>query len=103
MTEGRYSAEEAAQLLQTENMKISKRTVNYYAFDKNMFDITTNGKKCFTTLELNKLRAIYLLKEYSNYTLGQIKGIINSCTLEEVKEICAKRASSIRNFTTNTS
>lgn len=102
ITEARYSAEEASQLLQMENMNVSKRTVNYYAFSKKMFDITTNGKKCFTTVELDKLRSIYLLKEYTNYTLEQIKIIINSHTLEEIKETCASRVSSIRELKSNT-
>ncbi|MFZ3102601.1 MAG: hypothetical protein WA113_10480, partial [Desulfitobacteriaceae bacterium] len=92
---------EASQLLQTENMKVSKRTVNYYAFSKKMFDITTNGKKCFTTVELDKLRSIFLLKEYTNYTLEQIKVIINSHTIEEIKEICARRVSGIRELNSN--
>ncbi len=94
MQDNRYSAEEVAKILKAEgDDSVSKRTVNYYAFEKNMFDIKESGKSCFTEEEVDKIRAIRLLKECSAFTLEQIKKIISKHSLDEIREICLDRVS----------
>lgn len=91
-----YSAEEVAKILQAEgDNDISKRTINYYAFDKRLFEVSGSGKKIFTDADIDKIRAIRMLKNCTTYTLEQIKQIINKHSLEEVSEMCAKRVSDI--------
>lgn len=99
MKPNHYSAEDVANILRSEGFSdINKRTVNYYAFDKKMFDIQGTGKKCFTDRELDKIRAIRLLREHTNLTLDQIKQIINTRSLEEIKQFCINRVSNIREY-----
>ncbi|MBS4030719.1 MAG: MerR family transcriptional regulator [Clostridiales bacterium] len=96
MNERGYTAEEVAEILRAEgDASISKRTVNYYAFDKNMFEVSLGGKGTFTEAEINKIRGIRMLKECTNYTLEQIKKNINTQTLEDIKQLCLKRATEI--------
>jgi len=93
----RFTAEEVAEKLREEGDKgITKRTVNYYAFDKNMFEISLRGKKIFTEKEIDKIRAVRMLKEYTSCNLTEIKKIINLKDLEEIKEMCLKRAEEMR-------
>ncbi len=90
--QGRYTAEEAAQVLQAEgDSEISKRTVNYYAFEKSMFEVSTTGKRCFTDEDLDKLRAIRLLREHTRLTLDQIKVAIRDRSLYEIRASCLAR------------
>lgn len=92
----KYSAEDVAKLLQSEGYSdVTRRTVNYYAFDKGMFPVQEAGKKCFSQREVDKIRAIRLLKEHTNMTLEQIKKVINEHSLDEIKEICVSRTLSI--------
>lgn len=99
MKANHYSAEDVANILRAEGFSdINKRTVNYYAFDKKMFDVQRTGKKCFTDRELDKIRAIRLLREYTNLTLDQIKQIINTHSLEEIKQFCINRVASIGEY-----
>lgn len=92
MSEKTYTAKEVAEILQKEgHSDISKRTVNYYAFDKTMFDIKQTGKNCFAETEINKIRAIKLLQKHTNMTLNQIKTIVNTHSLDEIKQICLNR------------
>lgn len=84
MEQNTYSAEEVARLLTAEGYEITKRTVNYYAFEKNMFE-TLTGKKSFSVEQLDKLKGIMILKRYTTYTLGQIKKIIETYDLAEIK------------------
>lgn len=80
-----YTAKEAADKLQQEGFAdITTRTVNYYAFEKSMFDISQTGKKCFTDKELKKMKAIKHLQKTTNFTLEQIKNIINKYDYEEI-------------------
>ncbi len=95
MEKKKYSAEEAAKILKSEGYDISKRTVNYYAFDKKLFEVKETGKNCFTDEELDKIRGIRILQEYTNYTLNQIKEIINRYTLSEITKMCEGRLQSI--------
>ncbi|MBS3885749.1 MAG: MerR family transcriptional regulator [Dethiobacter sp.] len=96
MNERGYTAEEVAEILRAEgDASISKRTVNYYAFDKNMFEVSLGGKGIFSEGEINKLRGIRMLKECTNYSLEQIKKIINMQTLEDIKQLCLRRATEI--------
>ncbi len=90
--EKRYTAEEAAEKLREEgDKKITKRTINYYAFDQSMFKINLQGKKIFTEAEIDKIRAIRLLRVYTDYKLKEIKKLINSKTLLEIKEMCLEK------------
>lgn len=90
--QGRYTAEEAAQALQAEgDGEISKRTVNYYAFEKSMFEVSATGKRCFTDADLDKIRAIRLLREHSSLTLQQIKTAIRDRSLNEIRASCFAR------------
>ncbi len=95
MEKKKYSAEEVAKILQSEGYDISKRTVNYYAFDKKLFEVKETGKNCFTDEELYKIRGIRILREYTNFTLYQIKEIINQYTLPEIMRMCEGRLQSV--------
>lgn len=95
MDVNKYSADEVAKILRSEGHDISKRTVNYYAFDKGMFEIKETGKNCFTDKELDKIRAIRLLRECTNLTLDQIRTVINQRSLQEISMMCAGRLHSI--------
>lgn len=90
-----YTAEEVSQILQKEGFDITKRTVNYYAFEKNMFELSNTGKSCFTDVEIEKIKAIDLLREYTKFTLAQIKQIINTKSYEEIKKLCVERVAKI--------
>jgi DNA-binding transcriptional MerR regulator len=88
----KYTADEAAEKLKSHGFgDFTKRTVNYYAFEKNMFNIQENGKGIFTDREIEKLAAIKLLRTHTNYTLEQIKNIINNSSLEDIKGFCKRR------------
>lgn len=95
MEKKKYSAEEVAKILQSEGYDISKRTVNYYAFDKKLFEVKETGKNCFTDEELDKIRGIRILREYTNFTLNQIKEIINQYPLPEIMKMCESRLQSV--------
>lgn len=60
-----------------------------------MSEIKETGRNCFTDTEVDKIRAIRLLRECTNLTLNQIKKIINQRTLREITEICEGRLMSI--------
>ena len=81
----RYSAEGVVRLLRSAGFNINKRTVNYYAFDKKIIDVSETGKKCFTDVELDKIQAILLLRERTDFSLEEIKDIVNSSKLAEIK------------------
>lgn len=81
-----YSAKEVAELLRKEGLTdITSRTINYYAFDKKMFNINSVGKKCFTNIEIDKIKGIKKLQELTKFTLEQIKEIINKYSYEEIE------------------
>lgn len=80
-----YTAKEVAEELQKEGYSdITTRTVNYYAFEKKMFDVPLTGKKCFTDREIEKIKAIKHLQKTTNFTLNQIKEIINTYDYGEI-------------------
>lgn len=84
-----YSAQDVADILKKYNREISKRTVNYYAFDRKMFE-TESKKNCFTDEDVEKIENILLLREKTSYTLEQIKTIINTKTSEEIRAMFSK-------------
>lgn len=96
----RYTAEEVSNILKSAGFDITKRTVNYYAFEKKMFEIKRVGKKIFTNLEVDKILAILLLRERSDMNLDEIKKVINSYDLEEIKRKYPKNRSQFRSFVT---
>ena len=82
-----YTAKEVAQKLQNEGYSdVTARTVNYYAFEKKMFDVPLTGKSCFTEKEIEKIKAIKILQKTTNFTLEQIKEIINKYTYKDIVE-----------------
>jgi len=82
-----YTAKEVAQKLQNEGYSdITARTVNYYAFEKKMFEVSLTGKSCFTEREIEKIKAIKILQKTTNFTLEQIKEIINKYDYEDIVE-----------------
>lgn len=81
----RYTAEEVARMLKSVGFKISKRVVNYLAFEKNMFELKVSGKKCFTDDEVDKIQAILLLQSRTELSMEEIKHLINTQSLEEIK------------------
>lgn len=87
MLDEKYTAEEVAEIIrQRGDNSVTKRTVNYYAFEKNMFDIKIGGKKCFSSLEIDKIEAIKLLQTYTKLKLNEIKELINTLPLKEIKK-----------------
>lgn len=73
-----YTAKEVAEILNKEGFDdIKTRTVNYYAFEKKMFDVSGRGKKCFTKDDIEKIRNIKKLQGSTSFTLDQIKDLIN--------------------------
>ncbi len=94
----RYTASEAAEMLINMGIsKASKRIVNYYAFEKNMFDVLP-GKRSFSDREMDKLQGIFLLKEKTDMSLDEIKKLINSKTLLEIQEEFGKKPPAIKSF-----
>lgn len=87
-----YNADEVAKKLQEEGYEINKRTVNYYAFEKKLFEVE-GGKNCFTDKEVKKIKYIKDLQQYTTYTLQQIKDIINRYTDEEIMDIIGDKLS----------
>lgn len=85
-----YSAQEVSDILKNKNKEISKRTVNYYAFEKKMFEVG-GGRNCFTDEDINKIENILLLREKTSYTLEQIKTIINTKSDDEIKRMFKKK------------
>jgi len=80
-----YTAREVAEKLQKEGYAdITTRTVNYYAFEKKMFDVSLTGKKCFTDKEIEKIKAIKHLQKTTSFTLSQIKDIISTYSFEDI-------------------
>lgn len=87
MSQEYFTAEEVTRKLTSAGFKITKRKVNYYAFEKKMFQPAGSGKKVFSPADIDKIQGIIYLREHSNLTLDQIKAIINEETfsLEEIK------------------
>lgn len=79
-----YSAKELATKLQNDGFNITTRTINYYVFEKKMFEISNSGRNVFTDTDYNKLKAILFLKENSNLSLEEIKNEILTKTYDEI-------------------
>lgn len=80
-----YTAKEVSEILSKEGFyDITPRTVNYYAFEKKMFEPIQTGKKCFSESEIEKIKSIKTLQESTNFTLDQIKEIINKYSYDEI-------------------
>lgn len=103
MSANKYSADEVAKILQEEGHDITKRTVNYYTFEKKMFEVKETGRNCFTDAELDKIRGIRLLRECTALSLDQIRDVIDSYSLEDIGEMCADRSQSISYYTSEVS
>ena len=74
-----YTAEELVnKLKQEENIAISVRTLNYYAYDKKMFPNLSKGKCSFTDEEYELLKRISYLKDKTSMTLDKIKDCITN-------------------------
>lgn len=72
-----YTAEQIVKKLKDEeNVLISVRTLNYYAYDKKMFPQLKHGKSCYSDTEYELLKRIAFLKEKSSMTLEDIKQCI---------------------------
>jgi len=87
MTQEFYTAEEVANMLASAGFKITRRKVNYYAFEKKMFQPAGSGKKVFSPADIDKIQGIIYLRDQSKLTLEQIKAVINEedFSLEEIK------------------
>lgn len=73
-----YTAEELITKLHEENnIIISLRTLNYYAYDKKMFPNLQKGKKAFSDNECELINRISYLKDKTSLTLDEIKVYIN--------------------------
>ena len=94
-----YSAKELATKLQNDGFNISTRTINYYVFEKKMFEISNSGRNVFTDNDYNKLKAILFLKENSNLSLEEIK---NEISIKTYDEIVDSKVSTVINTYTNT-
>jgi len=80
-----YTAKEVAKKLRDEGyLDVTSRMVNYYAFEKKMFDVSLTGKKCFTEKEIEKIKGIKRLQKTTNFTLEQIKEIINKYNFKDI-------------------
>ena len=91
--EQRYTAQEVAEILRREgDSKITTRTVNYYAFEKNMFEVSGKGKGTFSAEDIEKIRAIRILQCCTNYTLAQIKEVIKTQRVGEILQTYATAA-----------
>lgn len=74
-----YTAEELVnKLKKEENIAISVRTLNYYAYDKKMFPNLNKGKCSFTDEEYELLKRISYLKDKTSMTLDKIKECITN-------------------------
>lgn len=81
-----YTAEKVSEILKEQGYDIKKRTVNYYAFEKKLFEVES-GKNSFTDESIKKIKYIRDLQQYTNYNLNQIKVIINTYSDEEIDNI----------------
>lgn len=89
-----YTVTEVETLLKNKGYNISKRTINSYAFEKKILEVS-GGKKAFSDEDVKKLEYILDLKEYTNYTLKQIQKILKIYKNEEIEEIIKKNANNV--------
>lgn len=94
-----YSAKELATKLQNDGFNISTRTINYYVFEKKMFEISNSGRNVFTDTDYDKLKAILFLKENSNLSLEEIKNEILTKTYDEI--VNSKVSTVLNTYTNN--
>lgn len=91
-----YAVNDVSQILKNKGYDISTRSINYYVYDKKMFDIE-KGKKSFTDLEIEKLMLIKDLQQYTTFNLSKIKKIISDYSIEEVREIISNKIQNAEN------
>lgn len=94
-----YSAKELATKLQNDGFNISARTINYYVFEKKMFEVSNSGRNVFTDTDYDKLKAILFLKENSNLSLEEIKNEILTKTYDEI--VNSKVSTVLNTYTNN--
>ena len=76
-----YTAEEMVNKLhKEENVLISVRTLNYYAYDKKMFPNLKKGKSAYTDEEYEILKRIVYLKNKTAMSLDEIKSCVSNDT-----------------------
>lgn len=63
-------------LKQEDDIDISARTINYYAYDKKMFPDLQKGKNCFSDREVELIKRIVYLKNRTSLSLDEIKDCI---------------------------
>lgn len=99
-----YTAEEVAGKLISAGFRITKRKVNYYAFEKKMFQPRGVGKKVFSPADIDKIQGIIYLREHSKLNLEEIKMIINEdkFALEEIKRRYGRPEAGFFSFATQT-
>jgi DNA-binding transcriptional MerR regulator len=104
MAEQYYTAEEVAGKLTSAGFRITKRKINYYAFEKKMFQPRGVGKKVFSPADIDKIQGIIYLREHSKLSLEQIKTIINedNFALDEIKRRYSRLEASFFSFATQT-
>lgn len=88
-----YSTSEVSEILKKRGYDISSRSINYYVYDKKMFEVE-KGKKSFTESEIEKLILIKDLQQYTTFNLSKIKKIISNYSIEEIKEIIRSKIGS---------
>lgn len=85
-----YTAEEMVNKLhKEENVLISVRTLNYYAYDKKMFPNLQKGKSAYTDEEYEILKRIVYLKNKTSMSLDEIKSCVSNdnCYDKQVNSI----------------
>ncbi|MDW7730386.1 MAG: hypothetical protein SCJ94_10340 [Bacillota bacterium] len=97
-----YSAEEVARKLASAGYVISKRKVNYYAFEKKLFQPEGSGKKVFSAADIDKIQGILYLREHSKLNLDKIKIVIDDkyFSLEEIKRRYSRPEASFQSYVT---
>lgn len=85
-----YNAQQVEDILKKEGYEISLRKINYYTSDLKMVEVQ-NGKNCFTEKSIQQLKFILDLKNYTKYTLNQIKEILKKYSEEDIRELISKK------------
>lgn len=80
-----YSTKEISEKLINDGFpEMTVRKINYYVFEKKMFQILGTGKNVFSDADYDKLKSIAFLRENSKYSLEEIKEKIQQHTFQEL-------------------
>lgn len=91
-----YSAKEISEKLSKDGFpEMTQRKINYYIYDKKIFEVTNTGKSVFSEDDYCKLKTIALLKRHTNFSLEKIKELINTYTCEDIKKMMKTSANAI--------